>query len=29
EVSEYGVVEGRPRMEGRLMHVIISPKKAK
>jgi len=24
-----GAVEGRPRMEGRLMHVIISPKKAK
>lgn len=29
EVSEYGAVEGRPRMEGRLMHVIISPKKSK
>jgi translation initiation factor IF-3 len=29
ELSEHGMVEGRPRMEGRLMHVIISPKKTK
>lgn len=29
ELGEHGMVEGRPRMEGRLMHVIISPKKAK
>ena len=29
ELAEVGAVEGRPRMEGRLMHVIISPKKTK
>ena len=29
ELADYGMVEGRPRMEGRLMHVIISPKKTK
>jgi translation initiation factor IF-3 len=29
EVGEWGAVEGRPRMEGRFMHVIITPKKAK
>jgi translation initiation factor IF-3 len=29
ELAEHGAVEGRPRMEGRLMHVIISPKKTK
>ncbi|MBI3666034.1 MAG: translation initiation factor IF-3 [Acidobacteria bacterium] len=29
ELGEQGTVEGRPRMEGRLMHVIISPKKSK
>jgi len=29
ELGPYGAVEGRPRMEGRLMHVIIAPKKAK
>jgi len=29
ELSEVGTVEGKPRMEGRLMHVIISPKKTK
>ena len=29
ELAEWGAVEGRPRMEGRLMHVIITPKKAK
>jgi len=29
EVGEWGAVEGRPRMEGRFMHVIITPKKVK
>ena len=29
ELLAYGNVEGTPRMEGRLMHVIISPKKTK
>ena len=29
ELAEHGAVEGYPRMEGRLMHVIIAPKKAK
>ncbi len=29
ELAEWGAVEGKPRMEGRLMHVIITPKKAK
>ncbi len=29
ELAEHGAVEGRPRMEGRLMHVVIAPKKSK
>ncbi len=29
ELGEHGQVEGRPRMEGRFMHVIVSPKKTK
>jgi translation initiation factor IF-3 len=29
EVAEWGQVEGRPRLEGRAMHVIIAPKKAR
>ena len=29
ELGDYGAVEGRPRMEGRLMHVVIAPKKSK
>ena len=29
ELADYGAVEGRPRMEGRLMHVVIAPKKSK
>jgi translation initiation factor IF-3 len=29
ELAEHGAVEGRPRLEGRFMHVIISPKKTK
>ncbi len=29
ELQEFGAVEGRPRLEGRFMHVIIAPKKAK
>jgi len=27
DVAEYGEAEGRPRMEGRFMHLIIGPKK--
>jgi translation initiation factor IF-3 len=27
DLSELGDVEGRPRLEGRMMHVIIAPKK--
>jgi translation initiation factor IF-3 len=29
ELIEHGTVEGRPRLEGRFMHVIIAPKKLK
>ena len=29
DVAEYGEVEGRPRLEGRIMHAIIGPKKKK
>ena len=29
ELEEFGAVEGRPRMEGRFMHVIVGPKKTK
>jgi len=29
ELVQYGAVEGRPRMEGRFMHVIVGPKKTK
>jgi len=29
ELAEWGSVEGNPRMEGRMMHVIIGPKKTK
>lgn len=29
DVAEFGEVEGRPRLEGRQMHVIIGPKKKK
>ncbi len=29
ELGEHGAVEGTPRMEGRMMHVIVAPKKTK
>ena len=29
DLAELGDVEGRPRLEGRMMHVIIGPKKKK
>jgi translation initiation factor IF-3 len=29
ELGEWGMVEGKPRLEGRFMHVIVAPKKAK
>lgn len=29
ELGEWGMVEGKPRLEGRFMHVIVAPKKVK